>query len=183
MSERDETQQQQPPRSQWTKSQIHDYIEEAKNLVADEEEPFKTAAFQVILSRLIPGEKPHKEILKSEKPASESHTEEEAAPKISVPEELLAYISSLGDPEKIPVLWTMSNREWMGVDEFLAAAADAGMTIARSWSPKQGGNFNNRLYRERKLFVKKGEGKEATYKLSAEGKQKVKETLSRMSSR
>ncbi len=85
------------------------------------------------------------------------------------------YISALGDPDKIPVLWSMSNTEWMSVDDFLSTAAESGMRVAKSWSPKQGGNFNNRMYRQKKLFVKKGEGKDATYKLSAEGKQKVKE--------
>jgi hypothetical protein len=156
----------------WSKSQIHDYIEQAKRLVQDEEEPYRTAAFQVILSHLISGEKSTTTTQRSseEQPSGTSG-------KIAVPEEMIDYISGLGDPDKIPVLWSKSDKEWMKVDDFLAAAADAGMTIAKSWSPKQGGNFNNRLYRERKLFVKKGEGKDATYKLSAEGKQKVRELL------
>lgn len=159
-----------------TKSQVHAFIQEAKDLVADEEEPFKTAAFQVILNQLISG-KALCESTPTKTTGSSNVVEDEAtAPaKISVPDGMVNYISGLGDPDKIPVLWSMSDREWMKVDDFLSAAADTGMSIAKSWSPKQGGNFNNRLYRERKLFVKKGEGKEATYKLSTEGKQKVKE--------
>jgi len=155
-----------------TKSRVHELIEEAKSLVEDEEEPFKTAAFQAVLSRLLSGETSAESVM-----ALSIAGEETPSAKIEVPEDLVNYISGLGDPDKIPVLWSMSNLEWMKVDEFLSAAADSGMTVAKSWSPKQGGNFNNRLYRERKLFVKKGEGKDATYKLSAEGKQKVKEIL------
>jgi hypothetical protein len=158
-----------------TKSRIHEFILEAKNLVADEEEPYRTAAFQVILSRLISEEEVQPSI--GAKPAIPEVEKVEAETKVFVPDELVNRVSSLGDPDKIPILWSMSDREWMKVDEFLTAAADAGMTIAKSWSPRQGGNFNNRLYKEKKLFVKKGEGKEATYKLSAEGKQKVKELL------
>ena len=157
----------------WTKSQIHEYIEEAKRLVADEEEPFKTAAFQIVLSNLLSG----KSFAGSKEATDEEVIMGDAATKIEVPDDLVNYITGLGDPDKIPILWSMSTQEWMKVDDFLSAAAEAGMTIARSWSPKQGGNFNNRLYREKKLFVKKGEGKEATYKLSAEGKQRVKELL------
>jgi len=159
------------PRVPWTRSQIHDYIVEAKALVSDEEEPYKTAAFQAILSQLLSG----KSTTGSAKEVVEEEKNESA--KIVMPEDMVNYVSGLGDPDKIPILWSMSGQEWMKVDDFLSAAADVGMTIAKSWSPKQGGNFNNRLYRERKLFVKKGEGKEATYKLSAEGKQKVKELL------
>lgn len=155
-----------------SKSRIHDYIEEARKLVLDEEEPYRTAAFQVILSSLISRSSPSGPVKQPE--VGETS---ESAGKISVPDEKIDYISGLGDPDKIPVLWSFSDNEWMKVDDFLNVAADAGMTIAKSWSPKQGGNFNNRLYREKKLFVKKGEGKEATYKLSAEGKQKVRELL------
>jgi hypothetical protein len=162
---------------QLTKSQIHEFIEEAKNLVDDEEEPFKTAAFQVILSRLISGEGSSESSSNTMVRVEAKQEEEQTIAKISIAENIVNYISSLGDPDKIPILWSMSDREWMKIDDFLSASADAGMTIAKSWSPKQGGNFNNRLYREKKLFVKKGEGKEATYKLSAEGKQKVKELL------
>ena len=157
-----------------TKSNIHSYIEEAKNLVADVEEPFRTAAFQVILDRLISsettGSTPEVRVTKSEESESQ-------IPKINVSEEKLNSINNLGDPDKIPILWSMADKEWMSVDNFLSGAAEAGITIAMSWSPKKGGNFNNRLYKEKKLFVKKGEGKEALYKLSAEGKQKVKELL------
>jgi hypothetical protein len=154
-----------------SKSQVRAWIEEAKKLVEDEEEPYKTAAFQVILARLISGG------TLSTDQGIETDDLQATSGKIMVPEEMVNYVSGLGDPDKIPVLWSLSDREWLKVDDFLSSAADAGMTIAKSWSPRQGGNFNNRLYREKELFVKKGEGKEATYKLSAEGKQKVKELL------
>jgi hypothetical protein len=162
-------------RLHFTKSQVRDWIEEAKSLVEDEEEPFRSIAFRVILNRLIVRDAVEEGI----RAPAEKVTEEgeSLVAKIVVPEEMVNQISALGDPDKIPILWSMSDREWMKVDDFLTAAADVGMSIAKSWSPKQGGNFNNRLFRERKLFVKKGEGKEATYKLSAEGKQKVKELL------
>jgi len=147
-------------------------MEETRSLVADEEEPFRTAAFQVILSHLISNES---EI------ASESHVtkevDENEIPKIIVPDEKINYISDLGDSDKIPILWSMADKEWMKVDDFLSGVAEVGISIAKSWSPKKGGNFNNRLFREKKLFVKKGEGKEALYKLSAEGRQKAKDLL------
>jgi len=156
---------------------IHRYIEEARELVADEEEPFRTAAFQVILSHLISN---GSEIV----PAAESHVTDETkvvdenkTPTINVPEEKINYINNLGDSDKIPILWSMSDTDWMKVDDFLSGVAEVGMSIAKSWSPKKGGNFNNRLFKEKKLFVKKGEGKEALYKLSAEGKQKAKDLL------
>jgi hypothetical protein len=160
-----------------TKSKIHSFIEEARNLVADEEEPFRTAAFQVILSHLISNES---EIVL----AAETHTineskeaDENKIPKILVPDEKINYVNNLGDSDKIPILWSMSDKEWMNVDDFFSGVAEVGISIAKSWSPKKGGNFNNRLFKEKKLFVKKGEGKEALYKLSAEGKQKAKELL------
>ena len=63
------------------------------------------------------------------------------------------------------------------IDDFLSWVAEVGISIARTWSPRKGGNFNNRLSKEKKLFVKKGEGKEAFTRLSAEGKQKAKDLL------
>jgi len=155
------------------KPQIHDLIIEAEALVADEEEPFKTAAFQVILDHLIS----NSSTVEFEAKKAEASESEEIPVKISVPDEKINWVSSLGDPDKIPLLWSMASKEWMKVDEFLSAVTDLGITIAKSWSPKQGGNFNNRLFKEKKLFVKKGEGKEAMYKLSAEGKQKISELL------
>jgi hypothetical protein len=155
------------------KSQIHDLIIEAEALVADEEEPFKIAAFQVILAYLM-SNSPAVESGTKKAEASES---DETPVKLLVPEEKINWISGLGDPDKIPLLWSMASKEWMKVDEFLSAITDLGLTIAKSWSPKQGGNFNNRLFKEKKLFVKKGEGKEVMYKLSAEGKQRVSELL------
>jgi hypothetical protein len=160
-----------------TESKIHSFIEEARNLVADEDEPFRTAAFQVILNHLISNES---EIVS----AAESRVTIEAKeagvnefPKIIVPAEKINYISNLGDSDKIPILWSMADTEWMKVDDFLSGVAEAGISIAKSWSPKKGGNFNNRMFREKKLFVKKGEGKEALYKLSAEGRQRAKDLL------
>jgi hypothetical protein len=159
-----------------SKTEIHRLIEEAKSLVADVEEPFKTAAFQVILDRLISSETvvaiSEAGVAKKSEEVSESQI-----PKIDVPDEKMNSINNLGDSDKIPILWSMADKEWMNVDNFLTGVAEAGITIAMSWSPKKGGNFNNRLYKGKKLFVKKGEGKEALYKLSAEGKQKVKEFL------
>jgi len=161
----------------FTKSEIHALISQAKDLVSDEDEPYRTAAFQVILDHLISGKAEPEPASKITEPVEEDTPQVPA--KIALKEDLVNFVSGLGDSDKIPILWSFSDREWMKVDEFLAAAAEAGISIARSWSPKQGGNFNNRLFKERKLFVKKGEGKEAMYKLSAEGKQKVKELLTR----
>ena len=155
-------------------SKIHSLIEQARNLVADEEEPFRTAAFQVILSYLISNES---EIVSEGHVTTETKVAENEIPKIIVPDDKINYISNLGDSDKIPILWSMADREWMKVDDFLSGVAEVGISIAKSWSPKKGGNFNNRLFKERKLFVKKGEGKEALYKLSAEGRQKAKEFL------
>jgi len=107
---------------------------------------------------------------------AEEVTESEI-PKIRVPKEKINYINKLGDSDKIVILWSMSDKDWMSVDDFLLGVVEIGISIAKSWSPKKGGNFNNRLFKEKKLFVKKGEGKEALYKLSAEGKQKAKELL------
>jgi 2-iminobutanoate/2-iminopropanoate deaminase len=102
---------------------------------------------------------------------------ESEIPTIKVPEEKINYINKLGDSDKIVILWSMSDKDWMNVDGFLSSVAEVGISIAKSWSPKKGGNFNNRLFKEKKLFVKKEEGKESLYKLSAEGKQKSKELV------
>ncbi len=158
-----------------TKSKIHGFIEEARNLVADEEEPFRTAAFQVILSHLISKESDIASPAESHV-VNESKEDENKIPKITVPDEKISYINNLGDSDKIPILWSLSDNDWMKVDDFLSNV-EVGISIAKSWSPKKGGNFNNRLFKEKKLFVKKGEGKEALYKLSADGNQKVKDLL------
>ena len=158
-----------------TKSKIHGFIEEARNLVADEEEPFRTAAFQVILSHLISKESDIASPAESHV-VNESKEDENKIPKITVPDEKISDINNLGDSDKIPILWSLSDNDWMKVDDFLSNV-EVGISIAKSWSPKKGGNFNNRLFKEKKLFVKKGEGKEALYKLSADGNQKVKNLL------
>jgi len=165
-----------------TKSKIHSYIEEARNLVTDEEEPFRTAAFQVILSHLISSKSEIVSVVESHAAKEANEVAEKEVPKINVPEEKINYINKLGDSDKIIILWSMSDTDWMNVDDFLSGVAEVGISIAKSWSPKKGGNFNNRLFKEKKLFVKKGEGKEALYKLSAEGKQKSKELLENVQS-
>jgi len=137
------------PRVPWTRSHIHDYIVEAKALVSDEEEPYKTAAFQAILSQLLSG----KSTTDSAKEVVEEEKNESA--KIVMPEDLVNYVSGLGDPDKIPILWSMSGQEWMKVDDFLSAAADAGMTIAKSWSPKQGGEFQQQALPGKKIVCEK----------------------------
>ena len=99
------------------KSQIHDLIIEAEALVADEEEPFKTAAFQVILDHLLSNSTGVRAATKK----AEVSEPEEIPLKISTPEEKITWISGLGDTDKIPLLWSMANKEWMKVDEFLSA--------------------------------------------------------------
>ena len=163
------------------KDKLNTAIQEAKELVSRQEEPFRTAAFQVVLSHLI-SDYGHPRIRgdsSSSKVEDLSHLQETAEwmPKLTVPQEELDGILTLKDPERIPVVWSFSDREWMGLTEFFSAAEQTGIPFGKSWL--HGGNFNNRLYEKKQLFSKKGKGKDTKYKLSATGRLEVKKILER----
>ena len=153
-------------------------IRRAKELVSDQEEPYKTAAFQVVLTQLLSDSHSSLDEFPGKNRESENESQVGAA-RILIPEGKLDRIISLKDPDKIPLLWSFSDKDWVGLGEFLSASEEAGIPLGQSWS--HGGNFNNRLYRDKQLFVKKGEGKEAKYKLSANGKLVVKRILEGLS--
>lgn len=146
-----------------------------------EEEPYKTAAFQIILYQLLSqsSEPHHLEQLTTNKSLDSKdekiQNSDSKTVHISIPDTNLEYILNLKDPEKILTVWSYSNEEWMGLAQFLNASKEIGITYGKSWS--HGGNFNNRLYGEKQLFVKRGHGKDAEYKLSAKGRIFSKEIL------
>lgn len=154
---------------------IREAIEEARHLVSGEEEPWRLAAFQVILSKLL--EQTGLEKTAGSNRIADKLTQNEvysAVPTIFVPDKLIGSILKLSERDRIPFLWSFSNEESMTVDEFLNSAKMAGFSFSRSWSPLEGGNFRNRLVREGNLFVESGKmGKVPLYKLSAAGKMKV----------
>ena len=167
------------------KDRIQAAIREAKDHVSDEEEPWKSLAFQVILSRLISEQesdfgnaraKTHSKKMAEE--ASSGKTaqavEKSNMPTLTITEQYLEKILALKEREQIPILWSLSSQQSMTVDEFLAASSRAGVSIAPSYSPTKGGNFRNRLVKQDKMFVEDGKlGKVPKYKLSAAGKFKA----------
>jgi hypothetical protein len=171
------------------KSSVQSAIQKARELVAGEEEPWRSLAFQVILSRIIsenkqsqehdasdPNSKHHSE--RGERAAMADHASEELLAEevgaaISIPGQSLERILALKEREQIPILWSLASKPTMSVDEFLAASSRAGVTIAPSYSPTKGGNFRNRLVKQDKMFIEDGKvGKVPRYKLSAAGKLK-----------
>jgi len=162
------------------KDKIQSAIQQAKDYVSEEEEPWKSLAFQAILSRLISEEdrggessKVHSKMT-IEEPQSGKITQEHSVPSLSIPAQSLEKILALKEREQIPILWSLSSQQSMTVDEFLDASSKAGVTIAPSYSPAKGGNFRNRLVKQDKIFVEDGKlGKIPKYKLSAAGKLKA----------
>jgi len=65
-------------------------------LVTDEEEPFRTAAFQVILSHLISSKSEIVSVVESHAAKEANEVAEKEVPKINVPEEKINYINKLG---------------------------------------------------------------------------------------
>jgi ribosomal protein S8E len=164
------------------KDGIQAAIREAKDHVSDQEEPWKSLAFQVILSRLISEQESdfgnsHAKIHSKrivEATSSRKMALERSVPSLSIPEQSLEKILTLKEREQIPILWSFSSKQSMTVDEFLAASSTAGVSISPSYSPTKGGNFRNRLVKQDKMFVEDGKlGKVSKYKLSAAGKLKA----------
>ena len=156
------------------KERIQNAIQEAKDYVSQEEEPWKSLAFQVLLSRLISQEEssdaPEHRVEGESSPSPEVHE----SSRLSIPEHSLEKILALKEREQIPILWSLSSAQSMTVDEFLSACSDAGVTISQSYSPTKGGNFRNRLVKQDKMFLEDGKvGKVPRYKLSAAGKLKA----------
>ena len=163
--------------SDLNKERIQSAIKEAREYVSDEEEPWKSLAFQVILSRLISESDapPQPERKAEEEPVSQRRAEiHDESPELSIPEHSLEKILALKEREQIPILWSLASAQSMTVDEFLQACTRAGVTISQSYSPTKGGNFRNRLVKQDKMFLEDGKvGKVPRYKLSASGKLKV----------
>ena len=114
---------------------------------------------------------------------SQSHHAESrtAEPVLSIPADILEKISSLDERTRIPAIWHFSNKPSMTVNEFLSAAAKKGIGLSPSWSPREGGNFRNRLVKEDKMFAEDGnEGKTTRFKLTELATIKVKKTLSEL---
>ena len=163
-------------------------IREAKDQVSNEEEPWKSLAFQVILSRLISkqektenpsmvsAKKTRSKRIAEESPSQKisKEVEERTVPAISIPEQSLGKILALRERERIPILWSLSSQQSMTVDEFLSASSKAGVAVAPSYSPAKGGNFRNRLLKQDKMFIEDGKlGKVPKYRLTAAGKLKA----------
>jgi len=178
--------------SRLNKEKIRSAIREAKEYVSDEEEPWKSLVFQVILTQLI-SDGGSNASLQSKNRAidvsnaqqrdrlveSQQHTGDLEAPTLSIPEHSLEKILALKEREQIPILWSLSSQQSMTVDGFLTACEKAGVTISRSYSPTKGGNFRNRLFKEDKMFVEDSKaGKVPKYKLSAAGRLKAQKFLS-----
>jgi hypothetical protein len=161
------------------KEMILSLIEEAKNLVADVQEPWRSLAFSAILSKLISESFPSPMTANSSerkslaKKSSDQH-EEQDIPQIRIPDQHLERILALKERDQIPILWHLRAKPSMTVDEFLRASSNAGIAISPSYSPSKGGNFRNRLVKEDKMFVEDGlKGKVPRYKLSSIGKIKI----------
>ena len=164
------------------KEKIKAAVQQAKDYVSSEEEPWKSLAFQVILTKLISADENIQTLprMQSEKPQSavKSKEMEEDLSTLSIPQKSLEKILSLKEREQIPILWSLSSKPSMTVDEFLSLCEKAGITIPPSYSPTKGGNFRNRLVKEDKMFVEDGKvGKVSMYKLSAAGRLKAQKFL------
>ena len=86
---------------------IHSTIEEARYLISDEHEPWKSLAFQVILSKLISDKLPSQADEtqdRSQDPGKRSDNNRTFT--LEIPEgELLEQILKKSEREKIPIIW------------------------------------------------------------------------------
>lgn len=101
---------------------------------------------------------------------------------INIPENLIEPIMELDERKRIPILWSFSSQLVMTIEDFLNICADEGFGLNSSWLPGAGGNFNNRLVKEDKMFTSsklKINGKK-TWKLTDVGKLKIKKELSKL---
>jgi len=174
-------------------------ITRAKKAVENEEEPYRSIAFKVILTKLLDSHEPRspatREMLvtnkRSKQRSKESQTSngidrtEETLDKeitFDIPQELLPKIMKLEEREKIPVIWSYASRNSMTISEFLVAASKKGFNFSPSWHPSQGGNFTNRLLKQDGVFAR--DGKQSTawkFMLTDVGLLKVQKTISELS--
>ena len=101
---------------------------------------------------------------------------------INITENLIEPIMELDERKRFPILWSFSSHSVMTIEDFLNICADKGFGLKPSWHPSAGGNFNNRLVKEDKMFTSgklKINGKK-TWKLTDVGKLKIKKELSKL---
>ncbi|MDG6908688.1 MAG: hypothetical protein JRN20_23215 [Nitrososphaerota archaeon] len=163
-------------------------ISEAKKAVENEDEPFKSVAFKVILERLLnlqdtghEIERPRTILGRAKRQTSQiepSDASEKGEITFDIPKEYLTLITKLDDRDKIPLLWHYSSRKSMTISEFLVAASQKGFNLAKSYLPSRGGNFTNRLVKADGVLAKDGKkGTSIKFKLTDVGILKVQETI------
>lgn len=96
-------------------------------------------------------------------PTNQLDPKTDSLPIINIPENIHEKLSSMGEPEQIPILWFFSNKDIMTVKEFLEACAKNGFVLSHSWLPSAGGAFSQN-------FVKKGIFREAKSPDKTKGK-------------
>lgn len=173
-------------------------IEEAKRAVSNQEEPFKSIAFKVILSKLIESkflprrenvEPVEKEDLHAKRESKKKNKIEEDAVALpaqeiaafEIPESIKQGVNDLKDRQKLPVLWYFSTVKSMTIREFLNALIKNKFQFSHTWLPDQGSNFTKRIVQEDKMLEEDGKnGREKKYKLSVVGNLKVQKLIAEL---
>ncbi len=104
--------------------------------------------------------------------------------KIQVPEKIIDDVIKMDERFRFPTLWYFSTKQIMSIKEFLNVCSETGFSLNPSWLPSTGGNFNNRLVKEDKMFRKvKKENGEQTWELTDMARLKIKRKISEFGSK
>jgi hypothetical protein len=174
------------------KRKLTDYkqvINVVKEIVADEEEPFKSMAFEIILSRLLRTVDLESNSASSVKNRKNPTSVKEKAIQVEgpsnqqiiefeIPESIKEVILSLPERKRIPLLWNFSTKKSMTIREFLEAAAKNNIPLSHTWLPSEGSNFAKRIVRDEKMLEEDGKvGREIKYKIGDVGNLKIRKII------
>jgi hypothetical protein len=123
---------------------IKEAIKLAKEIVRDEEEPYRTEAFKIILTKLLDSEKVKGEEVKGE-----------------IPEQIMDKVKELTNKEKIQLILYYANKP-LTKEEIKAKSLELG--IDEGWW--HGSNFRRDLMKRNKLVVEEKDGDITRYRLT-----------------